>query len=284
MDGISPAESLRACLNEVRRLDHDRFLSLLFAPSGKRPALVALYAFNAEIARIREAVSEPMLGQIRLQWWRETIEALEAGEARGHEVAIALSATRTIAPLPAGRLMALLDARERDLDETPFEDMAALESYAEGTSSGLMSLAAFALAGREAEAASPAIRPAGIAYALTGLLRALPLHASQGKLFLPLDLLRAHDIDPHRIFTGEMSEGLRFAIAEIAARAKVLLVEARRCGVDRSILPALLPASLCDRYLDIMTAPDFDPFRHSTEVPAFLRQSRLFGRKLAGRV
>lgn len=286
MDGISPAESLRACLDEVRRLDHDRFLSLLFAPSSKRPALVALYAFNAEIARIREAVSEPMLGQIRLQWWRETIEALEAGEARGHEVAIALSTTRTIAPLPASKLMTLIDARERDLDETPFEDMAALEAYAEATSSSLMTLAATVLAHPQLDAvgkASAAIKSAGIAYALTGLLRALPLHASQGKLYLPLDLLRAHDIDPHRIFAGEMSEGLRFAIAEIAARARVLLVKARRCGADRSILPALLPASLCDRYLDIMTAPDFDPFRQSTEVPAFLRQTRLFGRKLAGR-
>lgn len=283
MDGISPAESLRTCLDEVRRLDHDRFLSLLFAPSGKRPALVALYAFNAEIARIREAVSEPMLGQIRLQWWRDTVEALAQGEARGHEAAVALAETRSMAPFPPEALIALIDARERDLDEIPFDDMASLEAYAEGTSSGLMSLAAFALAGREAEAASPAIRPAGIAYALTGLLRALPLHASQGKLFLPLDLLRAHAIDPHRIFAGEMPEGLRLAIAEMAARARARLAEARGHKIDRAILPALLPASLCDRYLDLLTQADFDPFRHSTEVPAFLRQSRLIGRKLAGR-
>lgn len=284
MDGPSAADSLHASLDEVRRLDHDRFLSLFFAPASKRPALIALYAFNAEIARVREAVSEPMLGQIRLQWWRETIEALSAGEARGHEAAIALAETRRLAPFSTDELVALIDARERDLDETPFESVEALEAYAEGTSSRLMSLAAFALAGQAAEASWAAIRPAGIAYALIGLLRALPLHASQGKLYLPLDLLRAHDIDPHRIFAGEMSEGLRYAIAEVAARARMHLTESRQRQSGRVTLPALLPASLCDRYLDIMTAPDFDPFRQSTEVPAFLLQLRMFGRKLAGRI
>lgn len=284
MNTISTAQSLPACLDQVRRLDHDRFLSLLFAPAAKRPALIALYAFNAEIARVREAVSEPMLGQIRLQWWRETIQALIAGEVRGHEAAIALAETRNTAPFQTDKLIALIDARERDLDEAPFEDMEGLEAYAEETSSRLMSLAAFALAGQKAEAAWTEIRPAGIAYALTGLLRALPLHASQGKLYLPLDLLRANDIDPHRIFAGEMSEGLRFAIAEVAARARLHLTEARRRPPGRAVLPALLPASLCDRYLGIMTAPDFDPFRQSTEVPAFLLQLQMFGRKLAGRI
>ncbi|MDR3500847.1 MAG: phytoene/squalene synthase family protein [Parvibaculum sp.] len=276
MTTATPDESLDACLATLRRLDHDRFLAALVAPAAKRPALVALYAFNAEIARVRETVSEPMLGQIRLQWWRESIEALERGEARGHEVIVALE----LAKLPAACLITLVDARERDLDDEPFADMAALETYAEATSSALMRLATLALGGED----HPAIRPAGIAYALTGLLRAVPAHASQGRLYLPLDLLREHDVDPHRIFAGEMSEGLRSVVNAIAARARGLLAEARGIGkVGRASLPALLPAALCDRYLDIMTAPDFDPFRRSTDVPAFRRQLRLLGRSFAGR-
>lgn len=285
MAPISPSESLRACLSELRRLDHDRFLTTLFAPAEKRPALVALYAFNVEIARVRETVSEPMLGQIRLQWWREAIEGIERGEVRGHEAAVALAETRSDAPLPARELIALIDARERDLDDEPLADMASLEAYAEATSSAVMSIAGGMLAGSRVEAARAAIRPAGIAYALTGLLRALPGHASQGRLYLPLDLLRRHDLDPHRIFAGEMSDGLRAAVVEVAARARERLDEARRqrSVIDRTLLPALLPAALCDRYLSIVSAPDFDIFRQSTEVPAFVRQSRLAAKKMTGR-
>ncbi|MCE9649309.1 MAG: squalene/phytoene synthase family protein [Parvibaculum sp.] len=281
MSATSLDDSMTACLDSVRRLDHDRFLTALMAPPEKRAALIALYAFNVEIARVREAVSEPMLGQIRLQWWRETVEGIARGEVRGHEAAIALAETWTREAFPAARLTALIDARERDLDDAPFEDMEALEAYGEGTSSSLMALAGFALAGDETQTA--AIRPAGIAYALTGLLRALPVHASQGRLYLPLDLMRSHDVDPHRIFAGEMSEGLRAVMNEIAGQARIRLAEARVAKPSGMLLPMLLPASLCDRYLDLMTAPDFDPFHNSTEVPAFRRQLRLMGRKLAGR-
>lgn len=282
---MKPNDSLRACLGELRRLDHDRFLTTLFAPAGKRAPLVALYAFNVEIARVRETVSEPMLGRIRLQWWREAIEGIARGEVRGHEAAVALAETRSGTPLPAGELIALIDARERDLDDAPFADMAALEAYAEATSSAVMSIAGGMLAGPRGAAAYTAIRPAGIAYALTGLLRALPVHASQGRLYLPLDLLRRREVDPHRIFAGEMSDGLRAVVDDIATLARERLTDARRQrnAVDRALLPALLPASLCDRYLSIVSAPDFDIFRQSTEVPAFIRQSRLVAKKLMGR-
>ncbi|HEY4343106.1 MAG TPA: phytoene/squalene synthase family protein [Parvibaculum sp.] len=284
MSATSLDESMMACLDIVRRLDHDRFLTALVAPAERRAALIALYAFNAEIARVRETVSETMLGRIRLQWWRETIDGIAKGDVRGHEAAVALAETWTRETFPAARLVALIDARERDLDDEPFEDMTALEAYGEGTSSGLMMLAAMALDEDGNSTATEAIRLAGIAYALTGLLRALPIHASQGRLYLPLDLLRRHDVDPHRIFAGEMSEGLRAIVNEIAGRARTLLREARALGkVERNLLPALLPASLCDRYLDLMTVPGFDPFREATEVPAFRRQMRLMSRKLTGR-
>ena len=72
--GLSPLAAL------VRRHDRDRFQTALFAPAARREALFALYAFNYEIARVRESVREPMLGQIRLQWWREAIDAAFAGE------------------------------------------------------------------------------------------------------------------------------------------------------------------------------------------------------------
>lgn len=277
--------AMLASLETVRRLDHDRFLTTLLAPADKRARLVALYAFNAEIARVREMVSEPMLGQIRLQWWRETIESIANGEARGHEAAEALLATFGPDGIDTAGLISLIDARERDLEDEPFETMADLTAYCEATSSNLMAAAAKGLSPAKADQAPEILKPAGIAFALTGLLRALPMHASQGRLYLPLELLRKHDVDPHQIFAGEMSEGLRAIINEIAEEAKKHLTASRsgKARPAKEILPALWPASLCDLYLKQITAPSFNPFTDSTELPDFRRQLRLLGRKLTGR-
>ncbi|MAB13097.1 phytoene/squalene synthase family protein [Parvibaculum sp.] len=274
-----------ACLAEIRQHDHDRFLSLLLAPADKRPALLALYAFNLEIARIPETVSEPMMGMIRLQWWREVLEGLDAGETRGHHVAVALAEARRHVELPLSALSALVDIRERDLDEEPFEDMAALEAYARATSGQLMVLAAMGLGGEAAaETHRSAIEHAGIAFGLAGMLRALPAKAAQGHVMLPVDLMRRHDLDPHGILQGRMSDALGAAMREVGGAAREHLAAAREDRVPKEILPALLPASLCDRYLDIMLADGFDPFRDRAEVPAFRRQLRLLGRKWRGRI
>jgi len=277
--GVS--ESMRICLDELRAHDHDRFLTLLFAPAAQRPALIALYAFNLEIARVAETVTEPMMGHIRLQWWRETLEGIPKGETRGHAAAIALLEAKAFS---IDGLSAIADARERDLSEDVFEDMEQLEAYADATSSALMQLAAQALDTGKADSASDAIRHAGVAYALTGLLRALPLHASQGRLMLPADILLARNVDPHDVLAGKMNEELRAAILDVAGHARAHLVSARAAIYDAAILPALLPASLCERYLDIMTAPDFNPFVTPVEVPAFRRQLRLMGRNIVKRI
>jgi phytoene synthase len=271
------------CLEEVRRFDHDRFLTLAFAPASKQPALLALYAFNIEIARIAELVSEPMLGQIRLQWWRETIEAMDKGEARGHAVAGALAEARESAAISSQALLQLLDARERDLDDTPLTNLAALEGYAENTSSAVIAVAVEALGGERTDYAL-AIKHGGIAYALTGLLRALPSHASQGRLFLPADMLNRHSVDPHDVFAGRMTPGLRTAMDEMIETSHRHLVLARRgTTVPRALRAAFLPISLCDPYLDLMGKPDFNPFVTPTEVLAFRRQLRLLGRSVIGK-
>lgn len=273
---------MAASLEEVRAHDHDRFLTLLFVPPAKRPALTALYAFNIEIARIPEAVTEPMMGHIRLQWWRETIEGLPGGETRGHPAAEALHEAGGI---PFGKLQTLIDARERDLSDEAFPDIGALEDYAGQTSSALMAIAGEILAGEaEVHDAVAEIHHAGIAYAFTGILRALPVHASQGRLLLSADILGRHNVDPHDVLAGRMTDGLRAAMAELANAARDHLAAARSRSFNAALLPALLPVSLCDRYLDLMTRPDFDPFRHPVEVPAFRRQLRLLGRSLVRRI
>src|ERR1700722_17320048 len=163
----------------LRRHDRDRYQTALFAPADRRRALFVLYAFNYEVARIREAVHEPMLGLIRLQWWRDALEEIYAGaRPRRHEIVAPLAAAIRAHGLSQAYFTALLDARARDMDENPPESLAALEAYASDVS-GSLTLLALEILGIENPIARSAGSAIGTAYALSGLLAAAPFHAQQ---------------------------------------------------------------------------------------------------------
>lgn len=269
----------------VRQHDRDRYQTALFAPVDKREALFALYAFNYEVARIRESVTEPMLGQIRLQWWREVIDATYAGApTRAHEVALPLTAAIREYGLSRVHFDRLIDARERDLDDEPPADMAALEDYAEGTSATVIWLALEILDAADPAALSVA-RDVGIGYALAGLLRAMPFHASTGRRYIPAELSARTGIDPADYERGFVSAGLRAAIGEIATAATGHIDTARdrRGGVRRSATPALLPAIIASRYLNRLRRTGHDPFAAGLSVPDPLQAWRLFGASMTKR-
>ena len=242
----SLSESARA----VRLQDRDRFATALFAPADRREALYVLYAFNIEIARARELVREPMLGRIRLQWWRDSLDKVYAGADGGSPLAQALAEIITRHALPRDEFERLLEAREADMDSDPPADLAALEAYAEGSSSTLTRLAMTVLGG-EGEAAMAAARHVGIAWALTGLLRAVPFHAAQGRLYLPAALLARHGVGTSQVLAGKGGAGLTAVGRDIAEAARGHLAAARRYrrAVPRAVLPALLTAPLADAYL-----------------------------------
>ncbi len=245
---------------QVRRLDRERFLSALFAPPDRREALFALYAFNLELARIREQVSEPMMGHIRLQWWRDKLASIAAGmPVDGHPVAEPLSAAVRERGLDLARLERLIDARERDLDDAPPADLAALEAYAADTG-GVLTQLALDVLGVDAPAAQDAALAVGSAWALVGLLRAAPFHAAAGRVYLPQDLLDAHGIGRDALLAGKAE--LAPAARKVAERAAGHLAAARRLrpGVPRRAVPALLPARSADLYLRALARRGWEPF------------------------
>jgi phytoene synthase len=132
--------ALSYCAEQVRRQDHDRYVTVLFAPADRREDLLALYAFNLEIAKTAEVVSEDLLGRMRLQWWRECLDEVYAGRPRRHAVVEPLAAAVRRHVLDRPCFERLIDAREDDLSAEPPADLAALESYAEGTSASLVHL------------------------------------------------------------------------------------------------------------------------------------------------
>ena len=136
------------CEALVRAADRDRFLAALFAPRERRGALFALYAFNVEIARVREVVRDPVAGEIRLQWWSDVLAGDGRWEIEAHPVASALRASVARYGLPPERLQTTISARRFDLYDEPMATLADLEAYADGASSSLIALAAQILNGR----------------------------------------------------------------------------------------------------------------------------------------
>jgi phytoene synthase len=258
----------------------------LFAPPEHREPLFALYAFNHEIARVRETVSQPVLGQIRLQWWRESIAAaFDGGPVRHHIVAEALTTAIGALSLTRAHFDRLIDTRETDLDEAPAASLAALEDYAEGTSARLVYLALESLGVRD-PAAEKAGFHVGVAYALAGLLRAVPFQARAGRLIIPADIAERTALDPADYCALRSSGALRSATAEIAAAAARHLLSARAHtrSITRCAMPALLPAIVAARSLTRLKRVGFDPFDPTLAVPDPTQSWRLAISSLRNRI
>jgi phytoene synthase len=236
------------CAGLVRTADRDRYLAALFAPAKDRDALFALYAFNIEIARVREVAREAIAGEIRLQWWRDVLGGERDGEAAANPVAAALLATIKRYRVAADRLVALIDARRFDLYDDTFANMAALEAYLVNTSSAVIACAAQIL-GADAPGVA---RPAGLAYGLVGLMRVVPLHAARHQLYVPLDILERHGVRPDEVLAGQSSAGLNAALAELRDFARRYLADANALvpRVPSEALPAFLTVALVRASLD----------------------------------
>lgn len=264
----------------VRRIarsgDPDRALTALFAPREGRADLLALYAFNVELARIAEQVSEPGLGAIRLQWWREALERAAKGEATGHPVADALGAALTRRKLSRQRLEALIDARAFDVATKIMPDWNALEAYLGDTAGALFALGADSL-GARGPSLERASSEAGLAYGLTGLMRALPVHAAKGRVYLPADALGRHGTSPERVLAGTTSEGLLAVLSELRAKAKDALDEARRhvAELDASARAVFMPLCLVDPYLAALEKSGRDPLRSIADINPLYRLWRM---------
>jgi len=250
------------CETLVRSADRDRFLTVLFAPAEHRAALFALYAFNIEVARVREVAREPLAGEIRLQWWREALDAeARVDEVAAHPVAAALREARGRYDLPLARLAAMIEARRFDLYDEPMATVADLEAYAQGAASGLILLAAQVLARGREPGIDALARHAGLAHALTGLLKAFPAHAARRQLFVPRELLQRHGADPGELARLPASAPLRAALAELRAHARGHLLAAGRlhAAAPASLMPALLPLALTGPTLARMERAGYEP-------------------------
>ena len=263
------------CAEQVRTHDQDRYLCSQFAQSQRRSALWALYALNLELARTHEVVSQPMLGEVRRQWWRETLEGLSRGELTRHPVAEALAQSWPSRGQEQNFFLSLVDSRITDLTGQGPKTLEELELYLGRTSGSLMQLSLSAL-GVNDEAARTAGGGIGLAWGLVGLIRSLPFSSSPAQLCVPDRILSELGCSPGEELAGP-SPTLTRAVKVLVERAMAHLCNARgpALSAPKAARAALSLGALARLYLDRLAKADCDPYVADLNVSSLRRLVKL---------
>jgi phytoene synthase len=243
-------DSASFCADLVRSHDFVRYASTLFMPATQRRALLALYAFNVEITRVRDHISQPLPGEMRLQWWTDMLAGAGHGGIEGNPVAAELLLVIRDFRLPVELLSRLVDEHQFDLYNDPMPSMAALESYVNDTSAALFS------------AIDHLARHAGLAQGMLQVVATLPWDTARRQLFVPLQLLEQHGSGIEEVFSRKLTPKARAAIDQLIGEARGHLKTAfdLLADVPPEVRPVFLPLSLLRRDLKWMSRADSDPF------------------------
>ena len=232
------------CLQFLRQSDFDRYLAVLYAPEDKRPALAALYAFNAEIARIRDVVHDALPGEVRLQWWRDLINGTEHGAVTGNPVAALLLKAIGDYQLPRSVFDAYCEARIFDLYNDPMPSRNDLEGYCGETACAILQMAAMILDADAAKSSAELSGHAGVAQAVSGLLRLMPLHRRRGQVYVPEDMLQAVGVSTEQFIKGDDKAAMQRVVAVVTALAKEHYAAFEKQPMPASLKAAYLPVRL----------------------------------------
>jgi 15-cis-phytoene synthase len=254
-------DAAQFCAILVRSHDFVRYGSALFAPAEQRRALLALYAFNVEIFRIRDQVSQPLPGEVRMQWWTDLLAGTHHGGVEGNPVASELLGVIDRFGLPTEPFLRLIDEHQFDLYNDPMPTLAALEGYVHETSSALFTAAARIFAPPSPEIDHLA-RHAGFAFGFSQVIASLPRDAARRQLFLPLQFLQSHGSNIEDVFSGRQTANVRAAIDQLIGEARRHLQTAEDLlpQVSPMVRPAFLPLALVRGELARMSRADNDPF------------------------
>jgi phytoene synthase len=277
-------QATAALLPEARRVDPDRTLCAVLAPAPARAELLALILLNHELARVAETVRQPLAGLIRHRFWRDQLAAAAAGGAVDHPVPRTLARPLRDGRLALGAALALIEAREAELDgllepgaapPAAPPDAAALEAYLRATSGGL----ARAMAGLLAAPPSllEAAEAAGTAFGLVGIVRATALEAGRERRLLARSLVDAAGLAPEALGRPEARARLRALMLELLGRARSLAAASRRAasGAPREQLAPLLLATVAGARLRALVRADLDPLAAGERPPPALLPLRL---------
>ncbi len=256
----------------LRELDRDRYFASLILPPASRAAVQALFAANAEIATTSERVSEPMPGEIRLQWWADFFGGAARGAAAQNPIAATLGEVMDRYGLAAGPFERLVAARRFDLYQDPMPDVSTFEGYAGETASIVYQYAATILGDGTAPDTGDAAGHLGVGLAYLGHVRAFGFNSARGRIFLPLDIFAENAVSDGDILAHRNGDGVRAALARCHALGLDHLAKARSAmrSLPRRFRPAFAHIALVDARPPSGTDP-FAPPRQASDVRKLMR-------------
>lgn len=227
----------------VRAHDWPRYIAIQFAPESKRTDLTTLFAFNAEIDRITRIASDPLPGEIRLQWWREVLSGEREGDAAGHPLAGALLNIVRQHKLPLAALDRFLEAKAFALYHDAFPDTVSFEAWCGETEGALLQLAALLLDPEASAKASDASGHGGIALAVSTILADLPRTRTRGQCWIPADILAACGLARETFVAGSDGKAVANAVAAFSEKGLKHFSHFKEAtmGMPKTLRPAFLP-------------------------------------------
>ena len=269
----------------ARAWELDRYLAALLAPRQVRQDLLALAAFAGEVARIPAFVTEPMMGEIRLQWWREALENTDLATRSGHPVADATRLTAARHRLPLGLLIGFIDAQTVLLHDELIKDDQMLAAHLAKTEGALFELA-LRILGRGDETAHVTALAAGRAYGLARVLVELPALWAQRRILIPKARLDAAGLTFPQVQAGVPAERLTPVLEGLAQEAERSFGEVRRLErqLSRAQCAALLPVAVVEPYLRAFRKGRRDPLREPLDIAPLRRVLALWWSHLRGRL
>nr|CAD7586333.1 unnamed protein product [Timema genevievae] len=270
---------------ESWQFDHENFLCTLLLPHDCRTSAFAIRAFNIEVARVQDQISDPRIGQMRLKFWEDVIESIFQNKAHKHPVALELHRVpKQVYSLQASKkhklskryLKRLITARSNQLNVSGFPDLEAMEVYSEGSVSSVYYLL-LETAGVENVHADHAASHLGKAQGISNILRSVFYNIQQSVVSLPQDVLLKHSVSHETVLRAECNKALMEVFFDIANRAKQHLAKARSLSkqVPKPAHILFLPATAVDSYLERLRRTHFNAFdpslqQRNTLLPLFL--------------
>lgn len=261
MSNSKPTDHADYCAQLVLEQDRERLLCVMFAPIPARRALVALLAWNLEVAKVGEIASEEMIGFIRFQWWRDALDEIYDNKPlRQHAVVLELAEAIRSYALPKEPFLEIIAAREADLERAPFGSLEALDSYAVATGGHVLKLWQHVL-GVENKDAVEAAEHVGAAWALVGVIRSLHHVAHQGKMRLPNDELKEAGVDADKLLQEGFTPAVNRAVQVVAELAEEHIRDARALykSMPKQALSPLYLAVQAEDYLTRLKGNGYAP-------------------------
>ncbi|XP_023931837.1 NADH dehydrogenase (ubiquinone) complex I, assembly factor 6 [Lingula anatina] len=249
------------CVDLVRKHDYENFLCTLLLPESYRSAAFAIRAFNVEIAQVRDVVTDKKVGQMRMQFWKDSIERVFQGNPPESPICLQLARELETKKFSKAWFKRIIEKRDAQLSDQGFKSIAELEEYAENTVSSIQYLLLQA-AGVEDIHADHAASHIGKAVGIVTALRSVPYHSGRGRVYIPYELLMKHNVSETSIARGSQEQPVRDAMFDIASQAQSHLKKARTLqpNIPKEAYVTFLSTVSCNSYLQQLQEFDFDVF------------------------